>query len=136
MTEITPLDRQLADIAWMMATALQSGYSRQEVFEQLAAEAPEPAAGGCRGVVAEVKAGVALPQALRNWQQADSSLYLRQVTAAFSLYPRREDNLPWHLERISEDIFQKAGSDGSCWPAMRRLAENVGAEKMLPQRVA
>ena len=133
MTDTTSFDRQLADLIWIMITALRSGYSLRQVFEQLVSESPEPAASACAQVTADLKSGLSLNQALANWQQAVPSIYLGDVVTAILKHQQAEGNLPAVLEPIGETILGKVGTDKAFSPAMRRLAQSVGAS--LPQRV-
>jgi tight adherence protein B len=132
MTDTTSFDRQLADMVWIMITALRAGYSIRQVFEQLASEAPEPAASACAHVVADLNSGLSLNQALTNWQQTVPSIYLADVVTAIQKHQQTEGNLPAMLEPISEDILGKVGTDTAFWPAMQRLARSVDAS--LPHR--
>jgi len=132
MTDTTSFDRQLADMVWVMVTALRAGYSIRQVFEQLACEAPEPAASACAHVVSDLNSGLSLNQALTNWQQTVPSIYLVDVITAIQKHQQRGGDLPAMLEPIGEDILGKAGTDTAFWPAMRRLAQSVDAS--LPQR--
>lgn len=131
MTNATPFDRQLADLVWMMATALRAGYTVQQALEQLASQAPEPAAGACARVAADLNGGLSLEQALANWQQSVPSAHLGDVAAAI-LEHQGTAGLPAALEPIGEAILAKAGTDAAFFPAMQGLAQAVGAS--LPQR--
>jgi len=132
MTNNTSFDRQLADLIWIMTTSLRAGYSIRQVFEQLASEAPEPAASACAQVVADLNRGLSLNQALTTWQQAIQSIYLGDVVTAILNQQQTEDNLPAVLEPMGEVILGKVGTDTAFLPVMRRLAQCVGAS--LPQR--
>jgi tight adherence protein B len=132
MADTTSFDRQLADMVWMMTTALRAGYPIRQVFEQLASEAPEPAASACAQVVADLNSGLPLNQALTNWQQVVPSIYLGDVVTAILKHQQTGGNLPTVLEPVGETILGKVGTDTAFLPAMRRLAQSVGAS--LPQR--
>jgi tight adherence protein B len=132
MTDTISFDRQLADLIWTMTTALRAGYSIRQVFEQLATEAPEPAASACAQVAADLNSGLSLNQALTNWQQAVPSIYLRDVVTAILKQQQTGDNLPAVLEPIGETILGEVGTDTAFLPTMVKLAQSVGAS--LPQR--
>jgi len=133
MKDTTSLDCQLADLIWMMVTALRAGYPVQQVFEQLASDVPEPAASACAQVAADLNGGLPLNQALMNWQQATPSIYLEDMIAVFLAHGKEGGNLPALLEPVGEAVFGAVGSDLTFIPAMQRLAQSVGAS--LPQRV-
>lgn len=129
MTNTTSFDRQLADLIWMMTTALRSAYNIRDVFEQLASESPEPAASACAQVVADLNNGLSYEEAFTNLQKAVQSTYLDELVTTIL---KHKHSLPNLLDPIGDTILEKAGTDGAFYPAMRRLAQNVGAS--LPQR--
>lgn len=129
MTNPTTFERQLADFVWMMTTALRAAYDIRDVFEQLAAEAPEPTASACAQVVADLNNGLTYEEAFANWQEAVQSAYLDELVAAILKHRHALANL---LDPIGEVILNEAGTDGAFYPAMRRLAQRVGASP--PQR--
>jgi Flp pilus assembly protein TadB len=133
MTETASLDRQLADMVWMMSTALRAGYPIHQVFTQLASEAPEPAASSCALVTADLNSGLSLERALAHWQEAVPSSCLAEVIAVIREHQQTKGDLPDMLAPVSNKIMANAGTDQALWPAMRTLAQSVGA--VLPQYV-
>ena len=133
MIETTSLDRQLADMLWMVATALRAGYPIRQVFGQLSSEAPEPTASACARLAADLSSGLALDQAITNWQQTSPSAYLPYVAAVVRQYQQTGGNLPDLLAPVGEQLLEIAGTDPAFYPAMRGLAQSVGAT--LPPRV-
>ena len=132
MIDTTSLDYQLADLVWMMVTALRAGYSVQQVLEQLAAEVPQPAAGACARLAAELQSGLTLDKAFANWQQKTASTYLPDIVAVMHEHQQNGGNLADMLTPVADQLLKTAGTDPAFYPAMRRLANNVGAA--LPAR--
>lgn len=132
MIDMTSLDRQLADLVWMMATALRAGYSVRQVVEQLAAEVPQPAAGACARLAAELNSGLTPDQAFANWQQKTLSTFLPDIAAVIREHQQNGGNLADMLAPVADQLLDTAGTDPAFYPAMRRLANNVGAA--LPER--
>jgi Flp pilus assembly protein TadB len=132
MINTRSFDHQLADIVWIMVTALRAGYSLRQVFEKLAAEAHEPAAGACAQVVADLSSGLSLDQALTNWQKAVPSIYLREVVSTILKYRQDGGNLADMLEPVGEDILARVGTDESLLPMMQAFAHSIEASP--PQR--
>ncbi|MEM7029826.1 MAG: type II secretion system F family protein [Chloroflexota bacterium] len=126
MTTVTQFDKQLADLVWTMVAGLQAGYSLDQVFDALATDAPEPAATSCRQVRDDFAAGLG-EQALINWQQNTPSTYLAEVVSTMQQSRQSGGNLPALLDTVGEDILAKAGSDPAFYPAMKKLAQDVGA---------
>jgi len=133
MDKFTPFDRQLADLVCMMSIALRAGYNLQQIFESLASDTPEPAAGECAGIVADLKSGISLDQALTNWQKKVPSAYLANVIAVIKKQAQTGGYLADMLDPLADEVLAKAGTDGSLYPAIRQLAQAVGV-KQLPQR--
>ena len=133
MKDSTPFDLQLADMVWMLLTALRAGYSLQQVFEQLASEAPEPTSSVSALIVTDLTRGITLDQALLNWQQSVPSCCLVDVVSAIIEVKQTGGNMPDKLDPVGTDILRKVGTDKKLWPAMRALAQGVHA--VLPQRM-
>lgn len=133
MMSVTAFDKQLTDLVWSMSTALRAGYSLDQIFEQLAAEAPEPTASSCGRVGDDLKRGLSINQALTNLRQTTSSHYLGDVVAVIEKQRKTGGNLAFMLAPVGEEILAKVGSDGAFFPTMRSLAQRVGAT--LPPRV-
>ena len=127
MDNTRSFDHQLADLTWMISTALLAGYSLREVLEQLVTVAPEPTASACAALQTEINSGVPIDQAVMRWQQSVPSKYLPEVAAVIHAQQQSGGNLAFMLEPIGDAIFDKAGSDGAFYPAMRVLADCVGA---------
>jgi hypothetical protein len=118
------LDRQLADLTWSIATGLRAGYSLRQVFEALAAEAPEPCASACQSFLAELEKCPEGNTALVNWQQAASSAGLARLVEVLT----QAGGLPDQLDPLSDELLRECGSDPAFYPAMRRQAEQLGAK--------
>ena len=133
MINVGSFDRQLADLVWMISTALRAGYSLRQVQEQLPVVAPEPSASVCAALQADLNSGVPIDQAVMNWQQSVSSKYFSAVAAVLRNQQQNGGNLTLMLDPVGDDILEEADSDGAFFPAMRTLAESVNAP--LPERV-
>jgi len=133
MDTIHPFDRQLADVVAMLSIALRAGYTLPQIFESLASKAPEPAAGACARITADLKSGISLDQALTNWQKNVPSTYLPEVITVIKKHAQASGQLANQLDPMIDEILAKAGTDGSFYPALRRLTQAVGAK--LPPRI-
>ncbi len=132
--DTSELDRQLADMLWVIVTAMRAGYSLRQVFEQLAVMAPEPCAGICRGLVADFKSGFSLSECFDNLKLAVPSTYLAEIATAIQQQQQIGDNLPARLEPIRASIFDQVGSDLAFSRMARDFAGVVGAS--LPAHLA
>jgi tight adherence protein B len=135
MTKAAEFDKQLADLVWSMSTALRAGYSLSQIFEMLASVSPEPTASSCGHVHDDLQHGISLDQALSNWLQSMPSINLGEVVATIQQQLQTGGNLALMLDPVGETILAVAGSDGAFFPAMRDLAQSVGA-KLPPRAVA
>ncbi len=129
------LDRQLGDLVWSIATGLRAGYSLRQVFEALAAEAPEPAASACKRLLAELDQGLEFSAALASWQRAIPSAALARLVEVLkqpAQSARQSGSLADLLDPLSEDLLRDCGSDPAFYAAMRQEAEQLGAK--VPER--
>lgn len=129
------LDQQLGDLTWSIATGLRAGYSLRQVFEALAAEAPEPAASACKRLLAELDQGLDFNAALASWQRAIPSAALARLAGVLQQPAHsaaQSGSLPNSLDPLSEDLLRECGSDPAFYAPMRREAEQLGAK--VPER--
>ena len=124
----TGLDQQLGDLAWSIATGLRAAYDLHQVFQAMAAEAPEPAASACKRLLAELDKGLELTPALVNWQNAIPSVALSRLVEALKQPSEDDFALPDILEALSDDLLREFGSDPAFYPSMRREADQLGAK--------
>jgi hypothetical protein len=130
--ENNPLDRQLSDLIWSISTGLRAGYTLPEVFEVLAAGAPEPAATLIKRFLAELQKEE--PEtALQNLKQSLPPGPLTRMVDLINLHQRSGGNLADMLDPLGKEMLQQAGSDPAFYGLMRKEAEQLGAS--LPERV-
>lgn len=132
MSDTLAFDRQLGDLVWTMTTALRAGYSLRQIFEQLAAVAPEPTASACRRLVDDLGKGLSLSEAFANLRETIHSPHLNEIVDTIQKQRQTGGNLANMLEPLGEEILKQAGSDPAFYDAMRELAESVQAR--LPER--
>ena len=129
MTEA--LDRQLGDMIWSISCGLRAGYNIRQVFEALAAEAPEPAASAARRFLEEIEKG-GYEAALRAWKESLSSPILARLASLMEQQRQTGGNLADLIDPLGEEVLRECGSDPAFYEAMRRQAEQLGAS--VPER--
>lgn len=128
------LDRQLGDLIWSISCGMRAGYSVREVFQALAAEAPEPAASAARRLLAALESGVSFEAALRDWKDALPSPALARLADLLALHHQAGGNLADLIDPLGEELLRDLGSDPAFYAPMRRQAQALGAE--VPARAA
>jgi Flp pilus assembly protein TadB len=131
--DTTPLDRQLSDFVIVLTLALRSGYSLRQVIGTMVDRAPEPTAAVCKGLIADLEAGLTYDEAFANAQKAWPSPHLAQIVKTIVQHQRTGGNLADQLDPLAEQIYQATGTDEAFYPEMRDLASAV--EGPLPDRV-
>ena len=132
MVKPTAFDRQLADVLWLVAAGLRSGYSVPQVIEHLASVTVEPTASTFDRLLQELQAGCTYDTACAHLQEAQPSPYLARVVAAVQQQRQMGGNLADRLDSLGADILREIGTDGALYPEMRTAARELGA--LLPER--
>jgi predicted ATPase len=110
--DLAPLgsfDDQLLSTLQQFMTMLRSGYSVLQCFEYLADNAPEPTARVTRNFVADVKNGVAMPQAMQSMREQVKSKYVGQLVDVMLKQFHEGGNLADRLDELSNRLRAELG---------------------------
>jgi hypothetical protein len=132
MNDTAAYDRQAGDLVWMMVTGLRAAYSLPQVIEAISLEAPEPTASAFKRLHTDLASGLPLEQGLANLVKAVPSRHLAQVVAVIEEQRKSGGHLAELLDLLVDEILAQSPSDGTFYPAMRREAEQLGAQ--VPER--
>lgn len=126
------LNSQLGDLTWCISTGMLAGYSLRQVFEAIAAQAPEPTSGIFKGLLAELDRGMSLESALNQLKQNSPSPAFTRLVDVILTHRQIGGNLAYQLEPVMEEFLATEGSDPAFYAMMREEAQILGAS--LPER--
>ena len=126
------LDRQLGDMIWSISCGLRAAYNVRQVFEALAAEAPEPAATAARRFLEALEKGGGYEFALRAWKEAIPSPSLARLADLLDHHRQTGGNLADMIDPLGEELVRERGSDPAFYEPMRKQAKILGAT--VPER--
>jgi Flp pilus assembly protein TadB len=121
------LDRQLGDMIWSISCGMRAGYNVRQVFEALAAEAPEPAATAARRFLAGLEKGGGFESALRAWKEAFPSPSLARLADLLDQHHQAGGNLADLIDPLGDELVRERGSDPAFYEPMRKQAKILGA---------
>lgn len=105
-------ENQLGDILNLWVNSLRAGFSVPQAMEAVAREAPEPAAGEFKRVVAEISIGIPFETAMNNMLSRIESEDLDLVFTAVNIQRQVGGNLAEILESISHTIRERVRIKG------------------------
>ncbi len=127
------LDRQLGDMIWSISCGLRAAYSVRQVFEAVAAEAPEPAATAARRFLEAWEKSGSYESALGAWKEAIPSPALARLADLLEQQRQSGGNLADIIDPLGEELVRELGSDPAFYEPMRKQAKILGAT--VPDRV-